>query len=268
MFSLMFVRAGWRSATIRFNPTHVLLAGAVTALLIISTGRAVGQQAKIDFLHVGTTGTIAAPGRNQNEITQSLKSFIKDETGFDNDISQQENWKELANKMAKGELHIGVFEGCEFAWAQEKFPQLQPLALAVNIHTYPIVCVVTRNDNPAKDFAGLQGQSLTLPDTGQSIVRMFVDRQSQANGKKLEQFFSKITAPDNVEDALDNVVDGTVQAAAADRAALEAYKQRKPGRFNKLKEVAVSQPLPPPVIAYYEKLSWTRQRWPAFRRAS
>src|SRR5205823_14458272 len=46
-------------------------------------------------------------------------------------------------------------------------------------------------------------------------------------------------------------VDGAVQAAVADRAALEAYKQRKPGRFKQIKEVAHSQPFPPPVVAYY-----------------
>ena len=228
------------------------LPAQLAALLAISAW-ANGQQANIDVLRIGATGTLAVPGSNQKETTKSLQSFIKDETGLNNEILQQKNWEELADKMAKGQLHVGVFEGYEFAWAQEKFPRLQPLALAINVHTYPIVCVVTRHDNPAKDFAGSQGQSLSLPNTGQDSIRMFVERQSQANGKKLEQFFSKITAPDNVEDALDNVVDGVVQAAAADRAALDAYKRRKPGRFNKLKEVAASQPLPPPIIAYYDK---------------
>src|SRR5207244_11836898 len=68
----------------------------------------------------------------------------------------------------------------------------------------------------------------------------------------LKTFFPKITSPENTEDALDDVVDGVVQAAVVDRAGLEAYKRRKPGRFNRLKEVARSQPLPPPLVAYYE----------------
>src|SRR5207244_6848780 len=58
----------------------------------------------------------------------------------------------------------------------------------------------------------------------------------------LKTFFPKITSPENTEDALDDVVDGVVQAAVVDRAGLEAYKRRKPGRFNRLKEVARSQP--------------------------
>jgi ABC-type phosphate/phosphonate transport system substrate-binding protein len=51
-----------------------------------------------------------------------------------------------------------------------------------------------------------------------------------------------------------SVVDGTVQAAVVDHAALEAYKRRKPGRFNQLKGVAKSQPLPPVVVAFCDKV--------------
>src|SRR5262249_34366871 len=79
-----------------------------------------------------------------------------------------------------------------------------------------------------------------------------VERQCQANGKDPKTFFSRITSPTNYEDALDDVVDGVVQATVVDRASLEAYKRRKPGRFNRLKEVVHSQPFPPGVVAYYD----------------
>ena len=78
-----------------------------------------------------------------------------------------------------------------------------------------------------------------------------MDSQSQANGKRSDAFFSKITSPENVEDALDDVVDGKIQLTAVDRVGLEAYKRRKPGRFKQLKEIARSQPFPPAVVAYY-----------------
>jgi ABC-type phosphate/phosphonate transport system substrate-binding protein len=78
-----------------------------------------------------------------------------------------------------------------------------------------------------------------------------VDRQAEANGKKAEEFFSKITTPENIEDALDDAVDAK-ESVVVDRTALEAFKRRKPGRFKQLKEVAKSPPFPPPVIAYYD----------------
>jgi ABC-type phosphate/phosphonate transport system substrate-binding protein len=80
---------------------------------------------------------------------------------------------------------------------------------------------------------------------------LFVERQAQAAGKKLDAFFSKVATKENAEDALDDVVDGVIQATVVDRAALEAYKRRKPGRFKQLKPAAESKPFPPVVVAYY-----------------
>jgi ABC-type phosphate/phosphonate transport system substrate-binding protein len=209
----------------------VLLVALVLGAL---SGRAVqGQQAKIDVLHVGTSGTLTGDPSGSREKTalETLQSFIKEETGLDNDILRQKSWRELADKMSKQQLHLGVFQGYEFAWAQEQHPKLKPLAVAVNVYTYPLAYLVVKRDNPAKDFAGLKGQSLAIPATGALYLNLFAERQAQHSGKALEAFFSKVSHPDNVEDALDDVVDGVLKAVVTDRAALEAYKRRKPGRF-------------------------------------
>jgi ABC-type phosphate/phosphonate transport system substrate-binding protein len=216
-------------------------------------GLLTARQSKVDVLRIGTSGSLTADRENKEKgALESLKNFIKEQTGLKNDIARQKDWRELTDKMAKGDLHIGVYQGFEFAWATENRPELKPLALSVNVYRYPIAYVVTRKDNQAKDFAALQGQSICLPDTGQAFLRLYLD--SQTKGKGIDGFFSKVTTQQGVEDALDDVVDGVVQAAAIDRAALEAYKQRKPGRFDKLKKVAESAPFPPAVIAYYDKV--------------
>jgi ABC-type phosphate/phosphonate transport system substrate-binding protein len=209
---------------------------------------------QLNSLRIGTSGTLTSEGggRNEKSSLDTLKGFIKDETRLESEINRQKDWQELAQKMSKGDLDVGVFQGFEFARAQQRFPELKPLAVAVNIYVYPAAYVVAGRDDPAKDFAGLQGHSISMVSDGSGFIHLFVDRQCKAvAGKKLEEFFPKISKRDNFEDALDDVVDGEVQSAAADRAALDAYKRRKPGRFNKLKPVAQSQPFPPPVVAYY-----------------
>lgn len=232
----------------------ILLVGALTTLLIISGTWVQGQQAKVDVLRIGSSGSLTTekPGKQEKSALETLRTFIKEETGLENEIVDQKNWIELLNKMAKGKLHLGVFQGYEFAWAQGKHPNLKPLALAINVYRYPVAYVVTQRDSKAKKFADLQGQTLSIPAASPRFLRMFLEHLCQAENKKLDKFFSKITSPDNVEDALDDVVDGVTQATVVDRAALEAFKQRKPARFKKLKEVAHSQPMPPPVIAYYD----------------
>ncbi len=228
----------------------------LTALFGVLPAVAHAQPAKVDVLRIGTSGTLTATTDNAKEkgALESLQSFIKDQTDLKDEIVRQKDSRELAEKMAKKELHIGVFQGYEFAWAQKEHPELKPLALSVNLYRYPIVYAITNKDDAAKDFAGLQGKSVYLPDTGQRYLRLFAEHEAKANGKELKDFFSKFPTEPSVEDGLDDVVDGVVQVAIVDRAALEAFKQRKPARFAKLKEVAKSQPFPPVIIAYYDKV--------------
>jgi ABC-type phosphate/phosphonate transport system substrate-binding protein len=237
--------------TLRAN--LVLLSWALGGLLVVPAAAVNAQPAPVDVLRIGSTGSLGSldPEKEKGAL-ETLKDFIKSETGFDNVIDRFPDWREVADKLAQKQLHLGVFAGYEFAWAQEKQPKLKPLAVAVNVYRYPTAHVVTKKDDPATDFAGLRGHSLAVPSASPSFVRLFVERQCQANGKKPEEFFAKITNPENVEDALDDAVDGAVQAVAVDRAALEAFKKRKPARFNRLKEVAKSQPFPPPVVVYFE----------------
>jgi len=231
----------------------LLVCGASLALTV--AGSAVsGQKAKIETLLLGASALEGQSAPKEEAALGTLREFIKEETGLPNEIKRQKDWQELAGKMAKGELHIGVFEGFEYAWAQEKYKQLKPLAIAVNVYRYPVVYVVVKKDNAAKDFGGLKGQSLSIPAAGEAHLRLYVEHESKTAGKPMKEFFSKITSPDNFEDAFDDVVDGMVQVAVADRAALDAYKRRKPGRFNQLRPVVHSPPFPPPVVAYYEKV--------------
>jgi ABC-type phosphate/phosphonate transport system substrate-binding protein len=216
-------------------------------------GTAALAQGSGKFLRIGTSGHLALDesGTKQEAALDTLKSFIQSETGFNNEILRQHDWRELAEKMKAGRLDLGVFEGYEFAWARADFPELQPLAVTVNVHVYRVAYLVTRKGGKAADFAGLAGQSVAFPATGQSYLRLFVERLCRQQGKDLDQFFSQTVRPENVEDALDDVVDGKVGAAAVDRVGLEAFKRRKPGRFARLKDVAHSQPLPPPLVAFY-----------------
>src|SRR5437660_8780967 len=249
------------------RPRFIFQVCALMAFLVLPGGLVHAQQPKIDVLRIGASGSLSTEkrGDKENSALETLKAFIMEETGLANEILQQKDWRELVDKMSKGDLHLGVFQGYEFAWAQEKQPELKPLALAVNVYRYPVAYVVTPRDNAVKDFDGLQGQSISIPSGGQRFLRLYVERQCQARGKKAEEFFAKVTGPDNAEDAVDDVVDGVIQATVVDRAALEAYKRRKPGRFNRLRVVARSGPFPPVVVAYYGKFldEPSRQRFRA-----
>ncbi len=229
---------------------------ALSALLGAATVVAHGRSEKSDVLHIGLSGPLGSDtdGPREKAAALLLQSFIKGETGVDDEITCQKGWRDLADKLAKGQLHVGVFQGYEFAWAQAQYPSLKPLALALTGPRHLLACVVARRDGAVKQFADLRGQALCLPNTGQRHLRLFVERESQAKGAELNAFFSNINSPPNVEDCLDAVVDGVAQAAVVDHAALEAYKERNPSRFQQLTEVAKSRPLPPVVVAFCDKV--------------
>lgn len=245
----MALHSRWRL----IRPRSVLRALAIAALLAAPVAVTRAQPPEGGPMRIGTSGTLSA-GKTANEeaaALATLQDFIHTETGLKDEIVRQKDWQQLAEKMQKGQLQVGVFQGYEFAWAQEKYPDLKPLAVAVNVHTYPIIYVVTRRDDQAKDFAGLRGQTLALPAGSLGSLRLFIERESRAQGESAGKFFSRVERPANLEAALDDLVDGKVQAVVSDKAGLEAYKRRKPGRFAQLKPVAHSQPFPPTIVAYY-----------------
>src|SRR5262249_38992178 len=114
----------------------MLLALAVAIPLLRSTS---AQQPEGKVLQIGPSESLTGAVNKDKEkgAMDSLKAFIKDETGLDNVIERSKDWREVTNKLVKGELHLGVYQGYEFAWAQSSQPGLKPLAVAVNVYRYP-----------------------------------------------------------------------------------------------------------------------------------
>ncbi|MBY0527871.1 MAG: phosphate/phosphite/phosphonate ABC transporter substrate-binding protein [Gemmataceae bacterium] len=230
--------------------------GALAIILGTSLTPAPGQQEKGAVLRIGATSNVApgTKGTSREKVAmESLRNFIKAETGFTNQVLHENDWRDLADKMGKGEYSLGVYPGFEFAWAMERNSKLKPLSLAVNTYVYSTARIVVRKDSKITDFASLEGQAISMCPSDPTFVRFYVEREAQARGKKVEKYFSRIAQPQFVEDALEDVIEGELQAAAVDRAGLEAFKRRKPGRFNQLKEIVRSQPFPPTVLAYQDK---------------
>ncbi len=234
-------------------PTTRPLALLIGALAVSLLFGGPGQTEQLKTLRIGTSGSLGAGNKaKETAALDILKEFITDETGLQNEIVRQKAWHQLAQKMASKELPIGVFQGYEFAWAQAEYPVLKPLVLTVKGERYPEVYIVVRKDSPIKDFTGLQGQPFALSAASNGLPDFYVQQLCQKQGKKSDAFFAKITRPENIEDAIDDVVDGNVTGTVVEKVGLEAYKRRKPGRFAHLKALVHSKPVLPGIIAYAE----------------
>jgi ABC-type phosphate/phosphonate transport system substrate-binding protein len=174
---------------------------------------------------------------------------MESQTGVSGQLVPSGDAESMGQELIAEKLHLGVFHGLEFAWARQKFPELQPLVIAVNQRPHLHALVLVRTDSPIKEFGDLKGKTLALPRQTREHCRHFVQRRSQDDGGP-QQFFARITTPANVEEALDDVVDQIVQATVVDGVSLECYQRRKPGRFAKLKIVQQSEVFPAAVVAY------------------
>lgn len=235
------------------HPVIPLLAFTIAGLLAIPDTALRGAPERIQLLRVGATGTLTGKGDSSDEEAgvDLMRAYLKEETGLNNEIAKEKDWQVLLAMLAKGQVHVVVFQGYEYAWAQEHHPELRPMVVAINGFRYPTAHVMVRRDHAAKDYAGLRGQTVALPAVNQEFVRLYVDRQCAAAGKPTEGFFSKLVIPDNAEDAMDDVVDGQVQVAIVEGVAFDAYRRRKPGRFSQLRELTRSPAFPPMVFAHY-----------------
>src|SRR5262249_49082593 len=144
---------------------------------------------------------------------------------------------QLAEQLARGQTELAVFTGVEFAWARQKNTKLHALVIAVNQNRCLRVHVMVRQDCAAARLADFKEMPISVPRCSLEHCELFVRRQASLCGGDGAAAFSQLCRPADVEDALDDVVDGKSQAAVVDGAALDCYQKRKPGRFGRLKEL-------------------------------
>lgn len=239
-----------------FSMRYCVQIGLVLAL---ST---VGSRASCEEL----TGPVAAPAASglvriglsrslfsevpEALVTSAARPFgalMESQTGLRGDLGTICLSSELASQLERGQLHLAVFPGIEFAWARQKHPGLSPLMIAVNDHTYLRAHLMVRRDGPAREFANLERQTLARSRGCKVHCRLFLDRLC---GRDHDSFFGKITTPQSAEESLDDVVDGIATATVVDDQALACYQRRKPGRFARLSELSMSERFPTAVVVY------------------
>lgn len=237
-----------RSGTILGAALVITLA----ALLQSGTGRGeeetANHQVKIGIVNSLFKDT---PPALMGVLSRPLKALMEAQTGVSGDLQLAGDAFDLASKLKKNELQLGVFHGFEFAWAQQQYPELKPLVISVAHHRLLHAHLVVKKDSPASSAGDLKGQTIALPAVSRAHLHLYLERRCPAPGSDPKKFFARIARPGDPEDALDDVVDGVVQGAIVERLALDRYQQNKPARAEKLRVLNQSETFPASVIAYY-----------------
>jgi ABC-type phosphate/phosphonate transport system substrate-binding protein len=183
-------------------------------------------------------------------IMEPFSALMESQTGLKGQLVMAGEAHDLGQRLKDNKVQLGVFHGVEFGWAQQKYPDLKPLMLAVSkqqqLHAY----VVVRDDSQVASFTDLRQHTLAVPRRSREHCHLFLHRCCREHGSDAKRYFTQITTPPGVESALDDVLRGKVQASVVDSVGLESYKHEKPACFARLKVLKVSEAFPAAVVAY------------------
>jgi ABC-type phosphate/phosphonate transport system substrate-binding protein len=199
-------------------------------------------------IKVGLTGTIF-PGLSNAMLATAAKPFrslLEQATGVSGSVVQGGTPKELGNKLKKDEVQLGVFQGIEYAWAKQTNDKLEPIVICVNQQRTLRALLIVRSSFTGSKPADLKNKTIMLPAETREHCKVFMQHHS---AKEPKTFFKEIQSAADVEEALDEVVDGSVTAAVVDGLAWASYKKGKPGCAKKLRVLESSEPFPSSVVA-------------------
>jgi ABC-type phosphate/phosphonate transport system substrate-binding protein len=233
-------------------------AGLAAAALLISAGHCAAQApaSPPDPVHIGLVQSlfIDLPDPLVGVLMKPFGGLMRDLTGLNGQAASAGDAFAIGQKLKDGQLHLGVFQGFEFAWAQQKYPKLKPLMIAVYYDRHLRASVIVRADSDAKQVADLRGKELAMPIAIKGHCRLFLQRHcTDANGPcEPKAFFKQVARPEHAEAALDMVLDRQVQGAVVDDVSLACYQGVKSGPAKRLRVLKKSEVFPAGVIAYYD----------------
>lgn len=229
------------------------LLGSLGLLLALSAGAIRAAEDEPSPVRIGLISSLY---RDLSEplmqiVMRPFKSLMETQTGMSGELVPGGDAHALARRLKDGKVHLAVFHGVEFAWARTKLPRLKALLIAVNHQRYLRAHLVVRKDGKIAALSDLKGQVVAMPHLSKEHCWLYLERRCVPAGSKADKYFQRITTPRDATFALDDVIDGKVQAAVIDDADLTSYRKRYPDYFAKVKSLQQSEQFPCAVIAYY-----------------
>lgn len=179
---------------------------------------------------------------------QPFSDLVKDQTGLIAETLQEPESLSVAKAIDDGKLQLGVFQGHEFAWAQAKYTDLQPLVCLIYRPKEFQGIILVRSDSKATSLADLKGSKLVLASTLKDHARLFLHKRQldeMGDGK-----FGSIAEASSVHDGIHKVQDKEADITVADFADWSYFQKLYPGPSQTLRVLAKSDVFPSTVLAF------------------
>lgn len=177
---------------------------------------------------------------------QPFQDLMKAQTGLDGEIVNDADAMNIARDVNSGKLQLGVLLGHEYAWAKQKYPDLEPIVCSVPRPKEVQGFILVRHDSKATNLGDFKGAKLVMASGLKDHARMFFEkRKTEELGAETFCSLSKTTS---VHDAIHKVIDGDADLTAADQASWNYFLKLYPGPAQNIKVLAKSEVFPPNVV--------------------
>src|SRR5262249_25392645 len=208
-----------------------VLAGVVVLAGFLAVPAAGGRQGgALGTLRVALIQSLFrdAPSPMVQALMQPFGNLVRSFVGLKGELSVAGDACELGQLLQDGKSHLGVFHGVEFAWAQQKFPALRPLVIAVNRQRHLYAYLVVPESSKLTGLADLKGKDVVMAVRAREHCRLFVERFCKERGQDPKEYFKQVVLAPSVEDSLDELLRDKAAAAVVDNVSFNCYQKVKP----------------------------------------
>jgi ABC-type phosphate/phosphonate transport system substrate-binding protein len=206
--------------------------------------------AKVVKIGLASSITRGVPAAFTDVVMSPFKALMEAETGLSGELVTGRDAMVLARDLQDYKVQIGVFHGHEYAWAKQRYPKLQVVAVCVNKSQLIRLHLVVLTDSPAHSFADLKGKPISVPRMGREQCLLYLERRCVPPETNPEDYYRYVSRPIAISDSLNEVIDREAAAAIVDDAGLDDFRKANGALGRRLRSIAVSEPFPSGVIAY------------------
>src|SRR5438128_564912 len=146
-------------------------------------------QGKREHVRIGLVETMFRdiPENTVKTSIDQFREIMEKETGHTGESVTIKDYTDVADQLVKNKIQLAALHGFEFAWVRQKHQELRPLVVAINQKRYVQSSIMVQAGAAIRDFAGLKGQALAVPEATKEYNRFFLERLCRKAGEDVER---------------------------------------------------------------------------------
>jgi len=154
----------------------------------------------------------------------------------------------FGEKVAKGDVHLGIAWGLEYGWLEQRHRELEAMAVVSTLggNGGTSFYLAVPDDSPRLTLKDLKGTRIAMYSRSPQFSRIYLDRRLRELGETTESFFTSVAVNPTAVGAVFSVFNGDADCVLVGTQTYTTHVYTRPSL--KLRIVDTSDVFPPPVL--------------------